>query len=120
MTCHVAPRLGEFARRLRHDRREVCHALVATDAELAGCERHRPDFLDEAATDTACRLLARLEERDRRVLAEIDAAEERLASGTFGACDVCARPIPLSRLRVLPTAHLCVACEQTAERSLSG
>jgi RNA polymerase-binding protein DksA len=91
-----------------------------TDAELTGCEHHHPgDFLDDAATDIACRLLASLEERDRRVLAEIDAAEERLSSGTFGVCDLCARPIPFSRLRALPTARLCVACEQTAERPLS-
>ena len=65
---------------------------MTTDAELAGCERHHPgDFLDDAATDTACRLLASLEERDRRELAEIDAAEERLCTETFGTCEACAR-----------------------------
>jgi len=120
MTCHVARRVRAFARRLRHDRREVFHALVTTDVELTGCERHYPgDFLDDAATDTACRLLASLEERDRRELAEIEAAEERLCTETFGRCDACARPLPLSRLRALPTARLCVACEQTVERTLS-
>lgn len=35
MTCHVARRVGEFERRLRRDRREVSHALMSTDAELA-------------------------------------------------------------------------------------
>ena len=107
MTCHVARRIGEFAGRLRRDRREVSRALVTTDEELAGCERHHPgDFLDDAATDTACRLLASLEERERRVLAEIAAAEERLSTETFGRCEACARPLPLSRLRALPTARL--------------
>jgi DnaK suppressor protein len=118
MTCHVALRIGELEDRLRRDRREASHALVSTDAELAGLERpHRGEFFDDAAKETARRLLARLEERDRRVLAEIDAAEERLASGTFGVCEACAQPIPFPRLRALPMARLCITCEERAERA---
>ena len=121
MTCHVARRIGEFARRLRRDRRETYHALMTTDAELAACERDRPgDFLDDAATDTVCRVLASLEERDRRVLAEIDAAEGRLSNGTFGVCESCGRPIPSPRLQALPIARLCVACERFAEQMMRG
>jgi len=121
MTCHVARRIGEFGRRLRRDRRATYHALMTTDRELAGCERDRPgDFLDDAATDTVCRLLASLEERDRCVLAEIDAAEGRLSNGTFGVCEFCARPIPSLRLRALPTARLCLACEEIAEHTVRG
>jgi RNA polymerase-binding protein DksA len=117
MTCHVARRIGEFGRRLRRERREAYHALATTDAELVSCERERAgDFLDDAATDIACRLLASLEERDRRVLAEIDAAEARLSDGTFGVCEACAGPIPFSRLRALPTARFCVTCEDALER----
>jgi RNA polymerase-binding protein DksA len=116
MTCHVARRVGEFKRRLRRDRREAWHALVTTDAELAGLERpHREEFIDDAARETTCRLLARLEERDHHVLAEIDAAEERLATGTFGVCEACARPIPFPRLRALPMARLCITCEGKLE-----
>ena len=91
MTCHVARRVGKFMHRLRRDRREARHALMTTEAELVVYTRDHPgDFLDDAATDTTCRLLARLEDRDRRVLEEIDAAEERLANGTFGMCrDLC-------------------------------
>lgn len=66
MTCHVARRVGEFEQRLRRDRREVSHALLSTDAELAGLARpHRGDFIDDASKETARRLLARLEERER-------------------------------------------------------
>ncbi len=49
------------------------------------------------------------------VLAEIEAAEERLSMGTFGVCEACAQPIPLERLRALPTARLCATCEETVE-----
>src|SRR5262245_43126214 len=118
MTCHVARRVGEFMHRLRRDRHAARHALMTTDTELAGYTREHPgDFLDDAATDTTCRLLARLEDRDRRVLEEIDAAEERLANGTFGICETCAKPIAFARLRALPATRLCVVCEEAAERA---
>jgi RNA polymerase-binding transcription factor len=90
---------------------------VTAGAELASCERGpASDFLEDAATATACRLLASLEEHDRHVLAEVDAAERRLSAGTFGVCESYARPIPVERLWALPTACLCVPCEETAER----
>ena len=113
MTCHAARRIGEFERRLRRERREAYGALLRADDELAGCERHHPgDFLDDAATGMTCRVLARLEERDRHVLAEIDAAEGRLATGTYGVCEMCSRAISFERLRAIPTARLCVVCEE--------
>jgi len=117
MTCHVARRTNEFERRLRCERREAYYALATTDAELAARERHNPgEFIDDAATETTCRVLASLEERDRHALAEIDSAEKRLAMGIYGVCAACGRRIPVERLRALPTASLCVGCEETVER----
>jgi RNA polymerase-binding transcription factor len=121
MTCHVARRTGEFERRLRRERRETHDALVTIDAEFMSCARERAgDPLDDAATETACHLIATLDEHDRRALSEIDAAEGRLAADTFGICETCARPIPVERLRVLPAARLCVSCEAGAERMRRG
>lgn len=118
MTCHAARRIGEFERRLRRERRAAYDALTTAGSELAGCERHNPgDFLDDAATGAACGVLARLEERDRRVLTEIDAAEARLATGVYGLCEMCARAIPFGRLRAIPAARLCVVCEEITERT---
>lgn len=45
-----------------------------------------------------------------RELAELDAACERIADGTFGVCVSCGSPIPLERLRVLPATTRCVGC----------
>lgn len=120
MTCHVARRIGEFARRLHRERRDVSHALVVMDAELVGREPHHPgEFSDDAATETSCRLLARLEEYDLRVLEEIDAAEARMATGRFGLCEACGQPIPFERLRALPEARRCISCEETVQWSMT-
>lgn len=116
MTCHAARRTNEFERRLRRERRQAYQALATMDAELTDREHHPGEFLDDAATETTSRVLRSLEERDRRVLAEVDAAEERLAIGTFGICAACWRPIAVERLRALPAARLCVRCEETVER----
>jgi RNA polymerase-binding transcription factor DksA len=43
-------------------------------------------------------------------LAEIDAALQRVADGTYGVCARCGRSIPEERMEVRPMAELCVAC----------
>ena len=42
---------------------------------------------------------------------EIEAALERIAKKTYGACEECHQPILKARLRALPYARLCVACK---------
>lgn len=50
----------------------------------------------------------------RRVLTEIKAAEERVADGTYGACQDCGTRIPVERLEILPYVRYCVSCQQRA------
>ena len=49
-------------------------------------------------------------------MAEIDSALERLREGSYGTCQNCGKPIPLSRLKALPFADLCVSCKERFER----
>ena len=44
------------------------------------------------------------------ILAKVDAAEARLADGTYGDCDSCGGDIGGDRLRVRPWVRECVAC----------
>ena len=46
----------------------------------------------------------------RAHLAEIDAAEQRLAAGTYGVCERCREAIGGERLAVRPAARRCVRC----------
>ncbi|WP_020387390.1 TraR/DksA family transcriptional regulator [Kribbella catacumbae] len=50
----------------------------------------------------------------RRVLTEISAAEERVADGTYGACQDCGARVPVERLEILPYVRYCVSCQQRA------
>jgi RNA polymerase-binding transcription factor DksA len=54
--------------------------------------------------------LASLLKQARSRLADLEAAERRLADGTYGRCERCDRPIPPERLGVRPMATTCIAC----------
>ena len=41
-------------------------------------------------------------------LKEIEAALGRIDDGTYGACQLCGKPIGAERLRALPWARLCI------------
>jgi len=50
----------------------------------------------------------------RRVLTEINAAEDRLTNGSYGTCQDCGTRIPVERLEILPYVRYCVSCQQRA------
>lgn len=43
-------------------------------------------------------------------LAEVEAAIERLAAGTYGVCEQCGQPIAAARLEARPAARTCIGC----------
>lgn len=103
----------EFRLRLHELRRTLGRTVVMTDEELATLERHRAGSVDDAAAaKAAIAVLSQLEGQERHELDEIDAARARLEAGSFGVCEHCAKPIPVARLRAMPTARYCLDCQQ--------
>ncbi len=75
------------------------------------------NHMGDTATETFDRELDyTLEENSEHVLAEIDAALERIEDGTFGACRSCGRPIAPERLEAIPWATQCIDCKRREER----
>lgn len=66
------------------------------------------DASEESSHD---RFAAMVEELTNR-RSEIDAALVRIADGTYGFCTNCKEMIDTDRLAILPTATLCLSCEQ--------
>lgn len=54
-------------------------------------------------------------ENEEEEIREIDEALERLDKGTFGICETCEKPIPKSRLKIIPYARLCIECKRDEE-----
>jgi DnaK suppressor protein len=91
--------------------------LRRTGAELAPPWGGRePDRVDAAAEESAEAVLARLSERERRELKDIDDALVRIEQGRFGHCARCGGAIGRHRLRAVPEARHCMACSAQAER----
>ena len=84
---------------------------------MDGGDRLALEPSEEAARRAGARFLADLEGRERQELYDIQAATARLATGTFGQCETCGAAIPLSRLRAVPWARHCLACQKKEERS---
>jgi DnaK suppressor protein len=59
---------------------------------------------------------ATLADNARDLLDQTRDALHHLASGTYGRCDNCARPIGKNRLQAFPRATLCIECKQQQER----
>ena len=106
----------EFRRMLQEMRARLFRTVVQTDEELATLETHQPGGpAEDVATELGAAVLSRLEGLEKHEMDEIDAAQARLEAGVFGTCEGCGRPIPLARLRAMPTARLCVACQAREE-----
>ncbi|MBI4087888.1 TraR/DksA C4-type zinc finger protein [Candidatus Kaiserbacteria bacterium] len=74
-------------------------------SESQGAQADPNDAADNIETlATNVPLVEELEARHR----EIDKALEKMDAGTYGACDVCKKPIPFDRLEANPAAATCV------------
>ncbi len=49
-------------------------------------------------------------------LEQIEAALEKMAEGTYGACEECGGRIPKARLELIPDAPFCVKCASKLEK----
>jgi len=112
-----ADRVTEFRERLRNARGELLRAVLLTGDEMRGLGDREPGTLiEDSARGVMTDLVASLNGRERRELDEIQQAMTRLETGSFGACEICGAPISLSRLRAIPWARHCLACQFQQER----
>ncbi len=54
-------------------------------------------------------------ERDEKTMREVLDALERIEQGTFGLCQSCEKPIARTRLKYMPHARHCIACQRELE-----
>jgi DnaK suppressor protein len=54
----------------------------------------------------------------RQRIAQTAQALRRMSEGTYGVCEHCRKPIPLGRLRAVPTATSCALCERRRPETL--
>jgi len=74
------------------------------------------DLADRATSETDRALELRARDRQRKLIAKIDAALARIEDGSYGYCEETGEPIGLKRLDARPIATLSVEAQERHER----
>ncbi len=71
---------------------------------------HDDDSQERATEVENDEVLQRLDDATRQEVIDIRQTLHRIATGTYGICERCHRPIGRSRLNAVPTAPACIDC----------
>jgi DnaK suppressor protein len=93
---------------LKETKETLCH--LQTESE------NHPDVADRASSETDRSIELRSRDRQRKLIAKIDAALGRLEEGTYGYCEETGEPISVRRLEARPIATLSVEAQERHER----
>ena len=77
----------------------------------------QPDITDRASLETDHALELRTRDRQRKLIAKIDEALDKIRTGDYGYCEETDEPIGLKRLEARPVATLCLEAQERHERS---
>jgi RNA polymerase-binding protein DksA len=87
-----------------------------TLGHLAEESANHPDIADRASSETDRAIELRARDRQRKLIAKIDAALMRIEEGTYGYCEETGEPISLKRLDARPIATLSIEAQERHER----
>lgn len=105
-----------FRRRLMEWKDEILRQTRETLAILHEDSTQHADLADRATSETDRATELRTRDRQRKLIAKIDAALSRIEEGTYGYCEDTGEPIGLKRLDARPIATLSVEAQERHER----
>ena len=76
-----------------------------------------PDIVDQASSQTEKKVEMRTLNRQRKLLAKINQAINRIKSNTYGYCEETGEPIGVKRLIARPIATLSIEAQEKHERN---
>ena len=105
-----------FLQKLRDWKESIVEESRATMAQLQVDSLREPDIADRASSETDWSIELRTRDRQRKLIAKIDAAVRRLYEGEYGYCEVSGDPISLARLEARPIATMTLEAQEKHER----
>lgn len=108
--------LEYFRRKLLNWKSELLEDSRDTIEGLQDGTRAIPDVADRASEETDRALELRTRDRQRKLVAKIDAALRRIDEGEYGYCEVTGEPISLKRLDARPIATMSLEAQERHER----
>jgi DnaK suppressor protein len=105
-----------FRRKLIAWRDSILAESKETLAALQNENENHPDIADRASSETDRAIELRARDRQRKLIAKIEAALARIEDGSYGYCVETGEPIALRRLDARPIATLSVEAQERHER----
>ena len=105
-----------FLRKLKAWKEDIIEESRATMAQLQVDSLREPDLADRASSETDWAIELRTRDRQRKLIAKIDAALRRIDAGEYGYCEVTGDPIGLKRLVARPVATMTLEAQEQHER----
>ena len=105
-----------FLRKLKSWKEAIIEESRQTMAQLQVDSLREPDLADRASSETDWSIELRTRDRQRKLIAKIDAAIRRLYEGEYGYCEVTGEPISLARLEARPIAVMTLEAQERHER----
>lgn len=90
---------------------------VADKKNLDMLEPEVGDSIDQATQSLDKEILFELSDNERKMLRDIESALRKMEKNTYGLCEHCKNPIEKKRIKALPSARYCMACQSGSERS---
>ncbi|GLK82538.1 MULTISPECIES: RNA polymerase-binding protein DksA [Ancylobacter] len=95
---------------------DILREAKETLQHLQDENQNHPDIADRASSETDRAIELRARDRQRKLIAKIDAALERIDDGSYGYCEETGDPISLKRLEARPIATLSIEAQERHER----
>jgi DnaK suppressor protein len=108
--------LEYFRTKLINWKEAILREAQGTLASLQSESLREPDVTDRASSETDWSLELRTRDRQRKLIAKIDAALRRIEEGEYGYCEVTGEPISLGRLEARPIATMTIEAQERHER----
>src|SRR5262249_1473195 len=105
-----------FRLKLLDWREDILKEARETLQHLQDESQNHPDLADPAASETDPAIELPPRDRQRKLIAQIDAALQRIEDGTYGYCEERGEPITLKRLEARPIATLSIEAQERHER----
>jgi len=95
---------------------EILRESRETIQNLQTEESQHADLADRASSETERSIELRTRDRQRKLIAKIDAALRRIEDGSYGYCEETGDPISIRRLDARPIATLSIEAQERHER----
>jgi len=102
--------LADVRASLAAERDELQAQLARLGHGAVAGDHYDPNFADSSQVTAERGEAEALAETLKETLQDVERALDKLDAGTYGACELCGKPIGDARLEAMPAARRCITC----------